>query len=63
MNASRMDLRTSTISAGSGWINQLDRFSGNIAGKKQKNYTLLKKGELSYNHGNSKLAKYVLYSN
>ena len=24
----------------------------------EKNYTLLKKGELSYNHGNSKLAKY-----
>lgn len=26
--------------------------------KSKKNYTLLKKGELSYNHGNSKLAKY-----
>ena len=39
-------------------MNQEDRFSGNIAGKEQKNYTLLKRGELSYNHGNSKLAKY-----
>lgn len=39
-------------------MKQEDRFSGNIAGKEQKNYTLLKKGELSYNHGNSKLAKY-----
>ena len=39
-------------------MNQEDRFSGNIAGKEQKNYTLLHKGELSYNHGNSKLAKY-----
>jgi len=53
-----MDLPTLTISASNGWMNQEDRFSGNIAGKEQKNYTLLHKGELSYNHGNSKLAKY-----
>ena len=53
-----MDLPTLTISAANGWMNQEDRFSGNIAGKEQENYTLLHKGELSYNHGNSKLAKY-----
>lgn len=53
-----MDLPTLTISAGQGWLDQRERFSGNIAGKEQKNYTLLRKGELSYNHGNSKLAKY-----
>ena len=53
-----MDLPTLTISAGFGWLDQKERFSGNIAGKEQKNYTLLKKGELAYNHGNSKLAKY-----
>ena len=47
-----------TISASNGWMNQVERFSGNIAGKEQKNYTLLKKGQLSYNHGNSKVAKY-----
>ena len=57
-NDGRMELPTLTISAGNGWMKQEDRFSGNIAGKEQKNYTLLKKGELSYNHGNSKLAKY-----
>ncbi|WP_410502355.1 restriction endonuclease subunit S [Exiguobacterium acetylicum] len=57
-NDGRMDLPTLTISAANGWLDQKDRFSGNIAGKEQKNYTLLKKGELSYNHGNSKLAKY-----
>ena len=57
-NDGRMELPTLTISAGNGWMNQEDRFSGNIAGKEQKNYTLLKGGELSYNHGNSKLAKY-----
>ena len=57
-NDGRMDLPTLTISASGGWMNQIDRFSANIAGKEKKNYTLLKKGELSYNHGNSKLAKY-----
>ena len=57
-NDGRMDLPTLTISAANGWMSQEDRFSGNIAGKEQKNYTLLHKGELSYNHGNSKLAKY-----
>lgn len=57
-NDGRMNLPTLTISAANGWMNQIDRFSGNIAGKEQKNYTLLHKGELSYNHGNSKLAKY-----
>ena len=57
-NDGRMDLPTLTISAGSGWLDQRERFSGNIAGNEQKNYTLLSNGELSYNHGNSKLAKY-----
>lgn len=57
-NDGRMDLPTLTISAANGWMNQEERFSQNIAGKEQKNYTLLRKGELSYNHGNSKLAKY-----
>ncbi|QWH69640.1 restriction endonuclease subunit S (plasmid) [Bacillus wiedmannii] len=57
-NDGRMDLPTLTISASQGWLDQRERFSGNIAGKEQKNYTLLKKGQLSYNHGNSKLAKY-----
>jgi type I restriction enzyme S subunit len=57
-NDGRMDLPTLTISAANGWMDQEDRFSGNIAGKEQKNYTLLHKGELSYNHGNSKIKKY-----
>lgn len=57
-NDGRMELPTLTISASNGWMKQEDRFSGNIAGKEQKNYALLHKGELSYNHGNSKLAKY-----
>ncbi|MEE6716294.1 restriction endonuclease subunit S [Schleiferilactobacillus harbinensis] len=57
-NDGRMNLPTLTISAGSGWLDQRDRFSQNIAGAEQKNYTLLRKGQLSYNHGNSKLAKF-----
>ena len=57
-NDGRMDLPTLTISAEKGWLDQRERFSANIAGKEQKNYTLLRQGELSYNHGNSKLAKY-----
>ena len=57
-NDGEMGLPTLTISASEGWMKQEDRFSRNIAGKEQKNYTLLHKGELSYNHGNSKLAKY-----
>ncbi|EHS3946998.1 restriction endonuclease subunit S, partial [Listeria monocytogenes] len=57
-NDRRMELPTLTISASKGWLNQHERFFGNIAGKEQKNYTLLKKGQLSYNHGNSKSAKY-----
>ncbi|MHC3848102.1 restriction endonuclease subunit S [Streptococcus thermophilus] len=62
-NDGRMDLPTLTMSASSGWLEQKDRFSGDISGKEKKNYTLLKKGELSYNHGNSKLAKYgVVFS-
>lgn len=35
-NDGRMDLPTLTISASQGWLNQKDRFSGNIAGKEQK---------------------------
>lgn len=57
-NDGRMDLPTLTISAGNGWMRQEERFSANIAGKELANYTLLHRGELSYNHGNSKLAKY-----
>lgn len=47
-----------TISAANGWMLQKERFSKVIAGTELKRYTLLRKGELSYNHGNSKLATY-----
>ena len=62
-NDGRKNLPVLTISAGQGWMDQKDRFSQVIAGKELKNYTLLRKGELSYNKGNSKLAKYgVVFS-
>ena len=53
-----LNLPILTISASSGWMKQKDRFSSEIAGKELKNYTKLSFGQLSYNHGNSKLAKY-----
>ncbi|WP_439290864.1 restriction endonuclease subunit S [Lonepinella koalarum] len=57
-NDGRTDLPILTISASLGWLEQKERFSQVIAGNQLQNYTLLRKGELSYNHGNSKLAKY-----
>ena len=47
-----------TISASRGWLNQKERFSHIIAGKSLKKYTQVKKNDLSYNKGNSKVAKY-----
>lgn len=46
------------ISASSGFINQSEKYSSNNAGSSLKNYTLLQKGELSYNHGYSKFRNY-----
>ena len=57
-NDGRMNLPLLTISARYGWMTQQSRFSASIAGREKKNYTLLKKHQLSYNHGNSKVAIY-----
>lgn len=46
------------ISAASGYIYQSDRYAKDNTGTSLKNYTLLKRGELSYNHGYSKLRNY-----
>ena len=43
------------ITAENGFINQSERYSTNNAGQSLKKYILLKKGELAYNHGASKL--------
>lgn len=57
-NDGRKNLPILTISASRGWLEQQERFSQIIAGTELQNYTLLKKGNLSYNRGNSKIAKY-----
>ena len=46
------------LSAASGFIMQSDKYSRDNAGQSLKKYTLLKKGELAYNHGASKYKPY-----
>ena len=46
------------ISYGNGFILQSDKYSRNNAGQSLKNYTLLKHGEMAYNHGASKNKPY-----
>lgn len=46
------------ISAASGFINQSEKYSTDNAGSSLKNYILLKKGELAYNHGYSALRNF-----
>ena len=46
------------ITANDGFINQSERYSTDNAGQSLKNYILLHKGELAYNHGASKLRPY-----
>ena len=46
------------ITANDGFINQSERYSTENAGQSLKKYILLKKGELAYNHGASKLRPY-----
>lgn len=43
------------ISASTGFIPQSEKYSTNNAGKSLEKYTLLKEGELAYNHGASKI--------
>ncbi|CAC8557352.1 restriction endonuclease S subunit [Staphylococcus aureus] len=52
------ELPVLTISAKKGWLNQKERFSQVIAGNSLSKYNELKKGDLSYNKGNSKVALY-----
>ena len=42
-----------SITAGTGFVSQADKFSRVIAGKHIENYILLRRGEFSYNKGNS----------
>ena len=46
------------IAAASGFIEQSQRYSADNAGSSLANYTLLKEGELAYNHGFSNIRHY-----
>ena len=43
-----------TISSTEGWVEQRKKWARDMAGKSIEKYTLLRKGEFSYNRGNSK---------
>jgi type I restriction enzyme S subunit len=43
-----------SITAGVGFVNQAEKFGKEIAGAQYQNYTVLHKGDFSYNKGNSK---------
>ena len=45
---------TLSISAGIGFVNQANKFGKEISGAQYSKYTVLKKGDFSYNKGNSK---------
>ena len=45
---------TLSISAGMGFVNQANKFGKEISGAQYSKYTVLKKGDFSYNKGNSK---------
>lgn len=47
-------LEALSITAGTGFVNQAGKFGKQIAGEQYKNYSVLRKGEFSYNKGNSK---------
>lgn len=47
-------LTTVSITAGKGFVSQAEKFSRDISGKQYKNYIRLRRGEFSYNKGNSK---------
>lgn len=47
-------LTTLSISAGQGFVSQVEKFSRDISGRQYANYVYLQKGEFSYNKGHSK---------
>ncbi len=56
--AKGLDAPILTISAGNGFLNQMERFSKIIAGTSLSKYNIIKKDEFSYNRGNSKSFQY-----
>ena len=56
------DIAVLTISSEKGFITQKERFSQVIAGNSLSKYTLLKKGQMSYNRGASKRFQYGCFN-
>ena len=55
---------TYSITAGAGFVSQRSKFGKDISGSQNKNYTLLRENEFSYNKGNSKTYAYgCVYAN
>lgn len=52
------NVETYSISAGKGYISQKEKFGKDISGSQNKNYTVLKENQFTYNKGNSKSYKY-----
>lgn len=51
--AGREKYETVSISAGVGFVNQAEKFGKELSGKQYEKYTVLHKGDFSYNKGNS----------
>lgn len=57
-------LPTYSISAGLGWVSQIEKFGRDISGQQNEKYTALESGEFSYNKGNSKSFRFgCIYPN
>ena len=53
--AGNREFETLSISAGIGFVNQANKFGKELSGKQYEKYTVLHKGDFSYNKGNSKI--------
>lgn len=53
-NPGDREYETLSISAGIGFVNQANKFGKEISGAQYSKYTVLRKGDFSYNKGNSK---------
>lgn len=53
--AGKRKVETVSISAGIGFVNQAEKFGKELSGKQYEKYTVLHRGDFSYNKGNSNL--------
>lgn len=53
--AGTREIETVSISAGVGFVNQAEKFGKELSGKQYEKYTVLHRGDFSYNKGNSNL--------